>query len=446
MRGWLFVMVIGLVSVRPGTAQPRVTTPLPMSSPFFATDRGHPSEVLPAGTTVSQPLQPIEETPQETAPPATNSGIESADEVLEELLTPSRGLGTSWDSFDFLLWWPKSQSVPPLVTANRFAAPILGQPGTRLVIGGNSLGSQDQAGGRFVLGESLNANNTIGLEGVYFFLGSRTTTASVSTADNPRLGNLGFPFHDAASLAPGVLSIARPGISTARIDVSASTRVQGAELNLLANFHDGPQLRVNGLVGYRFFQLREGLRSESTIIAFPSATLPTGLAQTADQFDTHNSFSGGQLGLSMDASRGAIFVEFTGKLALGSNCQVVQVQGQTNTLLGSPPVGLSYPSGVYAEPTNIGRSTRSVFAVMPEAMFKIGLKLNERGRFFAGYNFLYLSDAVRPGDQIDPTLNASQIRVVNAAGSINAPDRPQPFFNRTDFWVQGLVLGLEGRY
>jgi hypothetical protein len=63
-----------------------------------------------------------------------------------------------------------------------------------------------------------------------------------------------------------------------------------------------------------------------------------------------------------------------------------------------------------------------------------------------GYNFLYLSDLVRPGDQIDRTLNPSQIPALNAGAAFANADRPHVLFSRTDFWTQGLLIGFETRY
>ena len=106
----------------------------------------------------------------------------------------------------------------------------------------------------------------------------------------------------------------------------------------------------------------------------------------------------------------------------------------------------SFHGGVYAQGSNIGQFTRSVFAVVPEGTFKVGLKLGDRGRFFVGYNFLYVSDAVRPGDQLDRTLNPMQIPLVGSGRAFAGPERPQPLLTRTDFWTQGLVIGFETRF
>jgi len=453
---WLLSAAIGFWGVGTLPAQPRVA-PLPRPiAPCSLTAGGivlnTTNEVanLPPGTLVSQPLTPVESL-ETAAIPEQENRTEAVAEDLENVLTARsepRGLGDSWDNYEFLLWWPKSQPLPPMVAANRFSRPGLGSSDTHVLIGGRSLDPPDQAGGRFTLGRSFTTDNSLGLEATYFFLGTRTETASVRSLDYPQLGFLGVPFFDPVTRTPSAIVLASPGASSARIDVSTTTRAQGAEMNVVSCLVDRSNLRVRGLAGYRFLQVHEGLRSEAFFVNSPvSRGTPTTIGQIADQFDAHNRFNGGQLGLTFDVSRGSMFVEFVGKVALGTNFEVVRVEGQTNTLVGYQPLGLaeSVPRGVFAEPTNIGRYTRSVFAVVPEAMLKVGLKLNERGRFFAAYNVLYLSDAVRPGDQIDTTVNPGQIQALGSPSHLG-PDRPLPTISRTDFWMQGLVLGLEGRY
>jgi len=84
-----------------------------------------------------------------------------------------------------------------------------------------------------------------------------------------------------------------------------------------------------------------------------------------------------------------------------------------------------FPSGLFGPLSPGSRTARSNFAVLPEGGLKFGYQLGERARFSLGYSVIYLSDAARPGDQVD--------------------GNPTPFV-RSDFWVQGVSLGLEWRY
>ena len=88
-------------------------------------------------------------------------------------------------------------------------------------------------------------------------------------------------------------------------------------------------------------------------------------------------------------------------------------------------------------PTNIGEFNRNVFSVVPEVGRNVGYQLTDHIRTFVGYNFLYWSNVIRPGDQIDRVIDINNIpRFVNVLpGTIPAvfPPRPEARFNDTDF-------------
>jgi hypothetical protein len=416
--------------------------------------------MLPGGTEVSRPLTPVELPPAPPIPaepvPEQPSPVTRVEEVCQPKCVRRGPLGPAWDDLEFLLWWPKAHPLPPLVTATQTRVtralpparlPVLGDPETVLLVGGRAIDNQDIAGGRFTLGWSLNEAQTFGFELRYFFLGTRTLRARINDFGNPppgspRIRTLGLPYLDAVTGEEAVFSLAFPGRSNGEVYAATTTRVQGAEANFVANLHDGQNLKLNGLVGYRYFQVHEGLSIAQVRYG------GTDVSTIYDQFDAHNRFNGGQLGLHADISRGIVFCELTGKIAFGETFEVVRIDGQS--VVRSPGAFTIservLPGGLYALPTNMGRYTSSVFAVVPEGTVKVGLRLGDCGRVYVGYNFLYLSDAVRPGDQIDRSLNTAQIPTVNPSGSFGPPDSPRPLVTRSDFWLQGLIIGLETRY
>jgi hypothetical protein len=52
----------------------------------------------------------------------------------------------------------------------------------------------------------------------------------------------------------------------------------------------------------------------------------------------------------------------------------------------------------------------------------------------------------RPGDQIDRTVNPSQVPDVGGPRPLSGPARPLPTFQTADFWTQGINFGLEFRF
>ena len=441
--------VLILIFAGRGFTQPASSAIPPTPLPTMLPPADQP---LPGGSAVSQPLQSVDVPPATLPPtvdvPATPTVLTPT--VNERDVKAGKVLGNWWDTDELLIWWPKAHALPPLVTGSRGARPLLGSPTTTLLAGKGPIDSQDIAGYRLTLGWSLNTEDTIGFEGRYFFLGTRTLSASFTDLGEDRTRAIGLPFLNAQTGQEDVLQLAQPGLSSALVSVSTTTRVQGAEANVIANLYASGGVKIHAIAGYRFLQANEGLRVESQWLqhATPQSQNYQTLGMIADQIDAHNEFHGGQLGLMADAHRGRFYCEFTGKAALGTNFEMVRIDGASHFITSAYPVPLlrSYHGGVYSQASNIGRYTRSVFAVVPEATFKVGLKMGDCSRFYVGYNFLYLSDAVRPGDQVDRTLNPMQIPLLGAGLPYAGPERPQPMLTRTDFWTQGLVIGFEARF
>jgi hypothetical protein len=318
-----------------------------------------------------------------------------------------------------------------------------------LLIGGAPIDTPDVSGARFSFGFSINETETAGLGVSYMFLGSRTSTASVAESGSTRGRFVSRPIVNAVTGENDLIPVAIPGVFPGLVEVQTTTRVTGWEINSIANLYSGPQLRLNGLAGYRYFMVNEGLRVVQTNL-FPPASgqgLPV-LTSVADQFDAHNRFHGGQLGLMADLTRGPVFLEANGKVGLGESVTVVRISGQAVAVpLGFPVQPPQFfAGGVLGQLSNSGRFVKSVFAVLPEATVKFGYRFRDRSRIYVGYNFVYLSEAVRPGDQVDTTVDPSQVPLFGSVQGAVSFERPAPVLARSDFWAQGLIFGLEYRY
>ena len=86
--------------------------------------------------------------------------------------------------------------------------------------------------------------------------------------------------------------------------------------------------------------------------------------------------------------------------------------------------------------------------MVPEVGVNVGYNFTPWLRGFLGYNFLYWSNVVRPGEQIDREINVRQIPGPNfpTGGSNTTVARPTVPFKSTDFWAHGVNLGLELKY
>jgi hypothetical protein len=404
------VLQVPAASAGPGQAPAQLGHPVFVTSP---PNPGPPPEAPP-------PIQHFEPQPEPVAP-------------------RHGALGRAWQRMEYLLWWIKDTELPPLAAGNPTTAASLDSDSTLVLIGGD-LSNQEHSGGRFTLGFALDPAQTVGLEGTYCFLGTRTTSAATSSTGAPETPALGVPFRDLTTGAEQAVLVAFPGFASGGVAVSSSARVQGFEVNTVANLIQRPGFQLDGLAGFRFLQVHEGLQLAFASQRFASDNGTTMRLGSVDQFDGHNRFYGGQVGLRAELRRGPVFVALAGKVALGDAVQVVRLSGISRV------AHAVRRGGIFALPSNSGRYERDQFAVVPEGSVRLGVYLNPKTRLYVGYDFLYLSDAARPADQIDRRLNPSQVPVFTRGGNLLGAPRPLFAFRDSDFWAQGLVLGLEYRY
>src|SRR6185436_19239264 len=104
------------------------------------------------------------------------------------------------------------------------------------------------------------------------------------------------------------------------------------------------------------------------------------------------------------------------------------------------------PGGLLAASSNIGHYERDEFAVVPEAAVTFGFTLSNSCRIFAGYSFTYLSNVVRPAEQIDRTVNLGLTPTSPSFGTSTQPQAPRPLMQSSDFWMQGINVGAAFRF
>jgi hypothetical protein len=239
------------------------------------------------------------------------------------------------------------------------------------------------------------------------------------------------------------------------VAVISKTRLWGTEVNAVAGLVNDGGLRLQALGGFRYADLAESLSLELRAMALPGGTVnfeggmfpaPSAVAST-DTFRTRNQFYGGQVGVRGEYALGNFLLGTTAKVGLGNNHESVEVSGMSS-LFPAAGAAMSVPVGQFAGPSNLGRRTHDDFAVMPEVEVKLGYQLTSWLRATVGYDFLYLSRAVRPGNQVDLFVNDSvnPLNGVFGMAPLDTTAFPRPFFERTDFWAQGVTFGLELRY
>ncbi len=108
----------------------------------------------------------------------------------------------------------------------------------------------------------------------------------------------------------------------------------------------------------------------------------------------------------------------------------------------------TFSGGYFALPTNIGSYSRTEFAVVPEVGLNIGWRINPQASIILGYSFMYASNVVRPGNQINRTINTTQSTAYteDPAARLQGPAQPSFQFNDSNFWAQGINVGLSYRF
>jgi hypothetical protein len=372
-----------------------------------------------------------------------------------------------WVDGEFLYWWVKNAPLPvPLLTtgavSNSLQAGdgILGNPSTRVLLGEEGLDQGQFPGGRVTAGTWIGGTprvgspQTLGAEVSFFTLGRESNNLAFAS-NSAGLPLLARPVFDILRGQETALLVAAPGTNGQAADpgsfrVTTSTEVWGAEANLFKPICGKCNFLFGALAGFRYLNLEEGLTlDQTTHVLNNNSAFFLGLPITApatlhlnDDFQTRNNFFGGQIGGQVVYRYGPFALITTGKIAVGSMHEVVHISGSTTLdQFFFPPRTAN--GGLLALGSNIGDYGHYVASVVPEFTTTLSCQVLEHVSLLVGYNFLYASTVVRPGAQIDRTVNPTELPT-SASFSPLPLGQPRPFFlfHNSDFWAQGLTVGL----
>jgi len=388
--------------------------------------------------------------------------------------------GRVWFRADWLMWWTSGTRLPALVTTSTNDNPpaqptseigALGDVYTVTTFGDQLVHNEGRPGYRLKLGYWLSDCRVRGFEAEYYDIGgnSRDYDSGFSTG----VPIFARPFFD---VTPGVDGqegrelISYPNWIQGQARVHTSDYFQSAGvwglLNMVcfqpANVADTAQeyfnlaqtrandcFRLEMIVGYRYYRLGDSVTVNESLVANGVSLIPVGSTwEIEDHFRALNEFHGGELGLVGGFHRGRWSLDFLARMALGNNHQSAWIDGQTVfTRAGQGPT--TYDAGILALDTNSGVYERNNFVVIPHFGVELDYLLTPHIRGFLGYNFVYWLNVSRAADLIDRSVNTQWV-----PGGEVTPGPPQrPAFNndafpwrQTEFWAQGLNLGLECRF
>jgi len=354
----------------------------------------------------------------------------------------------TFGSVEYLMWWGRGTSLPPLVTTSPAGTPaavggvptagVLGQPTTDILFGSQLAAQKMQSGGRITAGVWLDQDHNVAVGGRFFGLGGDTTNFSAASAGGANDPILALPFTNVFPPTADAYLVAFNGTQSGSITATAKTNnILGADAFAEIMMSRDSRRRIDLVGGYQFLRLDDSLQlnTNAQIIDQTSPFFGTTIA-TTDRFATRNQFHGGQLGLRGRMARGQWSLNTLGIVGLGNMNETVVISGTSTVTSGGVPSTTN--GGIFTQPTNIGTFTQNRFAVIPQLISNLHYHVTPNLSFHIGYNFMWISNVALTGDQIDTFVNSTQFFGGNLAG----PARPRFQFNDRDYWLQGINYGM----
>jgi hypothetical protein len=383
--------------------------------------------------------------------------------------SPAAPASRLYGGIEYLHWWVKDAplSVPLVSTGpdaneegfliNSNSTILYGAPFSPAVGGNDQQGFPGFNGARLTVGYWLDDAQRYAVEASGFLLQSKTATYQVR-GDSTGEPGLRVPVFNNIPYAPGGrcdqsdpsvclvpqtedgVPLAVPGALTGGVKITNSLQLGEFDLTGVIPLYRDASWQVSGLAGGTFLQLNEGFNLTADLEGLASSPLYAGQSgYSVDEFKTRNRFYGATLGLRGRYSYGPMFVEGTGRVSFGASQEVLTVNGGYADS-GAMFASSSGPYGIFVMPANEGTFSQTHFAVVPQVQLKVGYNITPSIAITVGYDFLYDSNVIRPGDQINRNLPKGQtFQQDGTAASLTSPAR---LFRTTDFYAQGISIGL----
>jgi Putative beta barrel porin-7 (BBP7) len=393
-----------------------------------------------------------------------------------------------WTEGDYHAWWLKKNGFPPLLESL-----ATGNNPTEILVGGDSLDRSLRNGGGLTIGGWITDYQGFGVEASFFVMESASKSFNFGGsggADSPVIVR---PYFNVTSGQPAVLPISAPGLASGSATGASqglegdSGRFAGISANMIGNICCDPTSRWDFLIGYRYLTLddRFSMGTDSTSLTSPGSTTTTASSPTSstvvtvpagtlmttinDTINTSNRFNGANFGLRGQWYYDRWLFKAAAMVAFGSSEETATLSGQTTqfapgittttttvnpatgfiaastTSITTPASSLTFPSGFLVRPSNIGTITRETFTIVPEIDLTVAYQCTDWMRFTFGYSFLYWSSVSRSGDQVNLKINPNEVpAIVTPSNLTTVPSTAT--LRQTNFWAQGINLGLEFRY
>src|SRR5262245_37031796 len=359
-----------------------------------------------------------------SAPGATPAPVAAPNGCGDPVIGPAQMVFGPWQPFngrfqsrfyasaEYLLWFARNDHVPALaVTSPTPATSTNPSPQPQALLFGGDMFPTLRQGARFGAGMWFSPAQVRGLDFNFLFLGTAQTSSTVDSTTTPEILR---PFFNTNTGTQFVQIVAQPGVSTGAMRIDTDSSLYGADLNYrhrLCGVCDPCGTHVDFITGFRWMHLNENLNITENFTALPDGIRNPGVAAASgtvsDHFGTRNNFYGWQFGFLVEKHWGRFSIDATTKIGLGVTNSQSNVYGSQNLVINGVPTTAS--GGLLALNSNSGSQSGNAFSVLPEIGINLGYQLTPRLKAFVGYSFLYWSNVVRPGEQIDTNIDAARI-------------------------------------
>lgn len=355
---------------------------------------------------------------------------------------------TCWFAAEYLNWKIQNdKKLIPLVIEGPIvpdSGPVLGIPGSKVVLGNRKVDSKWRSGGRFSLGFWCDDCCSTGVEVSYLFLGKSKTERSVASDGLISSPFLAVPYINTNTGLESSLALAFPNSYAGKATYKVSNSLQGAELNSITHLCFCSDWNMDVMGGLRFLNFSEQFHFDTTS-PFINPALGN-VYYTQDKFDMKSNFYGIQLGANFNWEYSSFFLNLKAKIGVGAICQSAKVHGSFHTNDFTQFTTIQrFKGGYYALPSNIGNHSTTRFSVLPEVDVNFGYEFTDSFQINLGYNFIYVTNVLRAARQLDRKINPTQsaLYAYTPTPVLVGTKRPKKHLRSSDLWIQGLSAGFE---
>lgn len=344
---------------------------------------------------------------------------------------------------ELLQGWIRGSSAPPLVSTSASTVPrneagVLSNSTTSSIFGNGLIDTEHRTGTRFRLQQILGDEGDFGSYFGAMYLANGSSPA-IFSSDASGLPVLGRPFFNANDQVQDAQLVSYPDVLVGQVSVDTASELYAGDLGISRALLRDEDFDLDLHAGYRFLSFRDGLfvredlRSTDLGGFIPLNT--TFVVQ--DSLATLNQFHGGSLGATLKTHFKSWDLGMFTSVSLGGIQRKLKVSGSTDVTIPGLPTD-TYAGGLLALPTNIGSYQSTKFVAVPELRLFANRLLTQRLSLNFGYNFLLVPETWRAAEQVDYTINESQI----GGGTLTGLSRPTTHGSSSDMWVQTLSIGL----